>query len=169
MDINDVDDVDDNAEKMRRRLEDLGDRVDGVEFEHMPPGDRMRSHALRGLQNCGFTEGQAQGILSAISDMLSAEAAEQLHERLQSRRWRNDEDEGCEDEARAPFKTAQAAAQTNQAQPQGVWQHPGLADLLPMLPSFLSALPDLLQLLLRKREEPPRPWWQRQLRKLVGV
>lgn len=147
-----------DVQALRRRLKDLDGRVYGVEFDRLPPGERMRRDAQRDLQKCGFTEQQAAGILFAVTSVLSAEAAEQSHERMNSRRWQDDEDEP--DVHDSP----------PQPQPQGAWQHPTFSELIPLIaPLLQDLLPTLLPHLRPKEPAPPRPWWQQQLRKLVGV
>lgn len=113
--------------------------------------DQDREEALELLKGAGFTEAQAD-VLATMYEVLMAE---------------------CHRAPPAPSEAErawhEAKRESAPTPPSGGWQHPGLADLFPVIAKLLPDLLELLMSRLRPPPEPPRPWWQRRLRRLAGI
>jgi len=170
MDFDPLDPVRAEVEALREALETLEARVEEIETDHKSTEEREREQARRLLVAAGFTEAQA-GALEAMYAALQRRDDGPLGiGRLTAVRHRPTFDPG---EAERAWKAARGVlfeepTMTRCPPPRGVFQHPDPLETIG--PYIMAALPHVLPYVIRLlRPEAPRPWWQQQLRKLVGV
>lgn len=156
----------DTPEQLEALLRDLEFRVKRIERDGMTPEELARELLNEQLKRAGFTDEQAQllarlvrrpgvfeaGVLGAVHGRMRLDPQRYVPGLLRQRLFR---DAGCLHPRAQPAPPAPAL---------------GLLDALPFVLSGAMIGIGLYGIIQSRRAEPPpRPWWQRRLRRLVGV
>lgn len=159
----------DTPEQLEALLRDLEFRVKRIERDGMTPEELARELLNEQLKRAGFTDEQAQllarlvrrpgvfeaGVLGAVHGRMGLDPRRYVRGLRQHRLFRPD----CDEEGLHP-----------RVQPAPPAPALGLLDALPFVLSGAMIGIGLYGIIQSRRAEPPpRPWWQRRLRRLVGV
>jgi len=163
----------DPVEELRREIERLKERMEAADYERLSEEERTAKRRLERLCRQGFTPEQAQGILLALVEEGTYQSINRLTARRKRHEGRGHVAEAAEgmpdfDEAGMLYGAPMPSMRgIHSVKPRTVWDE--LTDALPAVAAGLpAALAFVLPLLRRKEEEPPRPWWQTQIRRVLG-